>query len=124
MGGRSPPRGGADASAANQVFLAGSDDEHSDIGQGGADAPDETQLQRPSKRQKVGRQCQHVRIMSVCMYAIVLSSCHGVVMCPHAHRAVIVLRNTLRSLLCCLGYNISGHCVRQIHSCNMLLLLL
>ena len=55
MGGRSPPRGGADAAAANQLFLTGSDDEVDHDEQGGAGALDEDQLQKPSKRQKVGQ---------------------------------------------------------------------
>lgn len=56
MGGRSPPRGGADVSAANQMFLTGSDDEPEQDTQGGAEVPDDTSLQKPSKRQKVRSQ--------------------------------------------------------------------
>lgn len=52
MGGRSPPRGGAAVGAANQQFLADSDEEAADDRQ--ADANDEAQpSQRASKKRKV-----------------------------------------------------------------------
>ena len=66
MGGRSPPRGGADAAAANQLFLTGSDDEVDHDEQGGAGILDDDELQKPSKRQKVGQSrtvsCLHGKI--------------------------------------------------------------
>lgn len=55
MGGRSPPRGGADTAAANQMFLTGSDDEPDRDEQTGAEACDDGQLQKPLKRQKVSQ---------------------------------------------------------------------
>ena len=50
MGGRSPPRGGAAVGAANQQFLADSDE---DARQGGADAEAQPDP-KASKKRKVG----------------------------------------------------------------------
>ena len=52
MGGRSPPRGGAILGAANQQFLADSDEEAADDRQPDANAETDTG-QKASKRQKV-----------------------------------------------------------------------
>lgn len=52
MGGRSPPRGGAAVGAANQQFLAGSDEEADDDRQGGTDAEPQPD-QKASKKRKV-----------------------------------------------------------------------
>ena len=51
MGGRSPPRGGAAVGAANQQFLAGSDEEADDR-QGGTNAEPQPD-QKASKKRKV-----------------------------------------------------------------------
>ena len=52
MGGRSPPRGGAAVGAANQQFLAGSDEEADEDRQAGANAEAQPD-QKASKKRKV-----------------------------------------------------------------------